>query len=945
MEDALAVLKWWLLLQAMGLVALPLVFRLLRWLPDRGYSVAKPAGLLLGTYLLWLLGSLGWLRNTEGGIVLAFGSVAAASAWVYARWDDGVKLRDWLRAHRGWIVAYEAVFLIALVFWSIFRAHNPDLSTTEKPMEFAFMNAIARSTTFPPPDPWLSGFSISYYHFGYVMMSTLMKASGVNPGVAFSLTNAMWFALTAAGAFGIAANLVAASKRATTSAIVATGLLGALFVPLLANFQGPLEVAHTNAIGSPEFWRWLDIREINTPPTPLVAGETRWPFCENCAHPRGNWWFWRASRVVHDYPIGSDRGNPNDYEELIDEFPFFSFLLGDNHPHVLALPYALMSIALAFNLFRLGNGSTTGTGGTQAITGRAAWRGWFWDAAPMAVAYPVFLGALSFLNTWDFPIHVFIAALAWSIGRWIHARSAQVAGRDETLAAAAADDPLPLAASLSSGEGNLNLVSGVGRGRLNAAALGQSLWWDALVALAACGVLGAIAYLPFYIGFRSQAAGLLPNLFWPTRLPQFFVMFGPFVLIGGALLATLLVRVIRQRVVSVGRAASVVIGGGAAIVVATALLAAIATWAVLRLSGSAAAKADEWVGVLEEQGISVGQAIAERLGEFGVPLAMGIALAGVVFILRTIPAVRTPGLPVSAAERRRAAGRSREALPDMPPANPIGGFRTASTPTQSAGLSQSSEDGLPFALMLFGVGALLTFAVEFVYLLDFFTTRMNTVFKFYYQAWALWGVASAFAVYYLWASTGRVRNTVGRVAFAGLVAVGVAGGLVYTILGLTGGTLGRPGAPTLDARAWTIQYAPDEVAAIAWLDQNVGEQATILEAEGQSYHDSTSRVSAWTGLPGVLGWVGHEGQWRGRYDDISPRTPDIDLIYSTTDPATALSLLRKYGVDYVYVGPNEQAKYPPAGLAKFDVIADRVFQQGASAIYRVRGSGATLSAR
>src|SRR3990172_9240124 len=208
MSDVVAVLIWWLLLQAMGWVALPLVFRLLRWLPDRGYSIAKPAGLLLGNYLLWLLGTLGWLRNTEGGIRVSFGMVALVAVWVYRRWDDGPKLFDWIRSHIGWVVAYEMVFLIAFAAWAVFRAHNPDLSTTEKPMEFAFMNAIGRSQTFPPHDPWLSGFGISYYYFGYVMMSSMMKLSSVNSGVAFSLSNALWFALTAAGAFALAANLL-----------------------------------------------------------------------------------------------------------------------------------------------------------------------------------------------------------------------------------------------------------------------------------------------------------------------------------------------------------------------------------------------------------------------------------------------------------------------------------------------------------------------------------------------------------------------------------------------------------------------------------------------------------------------------------------------------------------------------------------------------------------
>ncbi len=864
MTDVVAVLIWWLILQAMGWAALPLLFRLLRWLPDRGYSVAKPAGLLLGNYVLWLLGVLGWLRNTEGGLLVSFGLIALLGAWVYRRWDDGLGLRDWLRDHRWLVAAYELVFLIAFAAWAVFRAHNPDLSTTEKPMEFAFMNAIARSQTFPPHDPWLSGFGISYYYFGYVMMSSMMKLSSVNSGVAFSLSNALWFALTAAGAFGVAANLVAASKRASRAAVVGAGLLAALFVAVLGNFQGPLEVAHANSMGTPEFWRWLDIQEINTPPRLAAAGEARWPFCDNCTHPRGSWWFWRASRVVHDYPLGVS--DPAEHQEVIDEFPFFSFLLGDMHPHVLALPYALMSLALAFNLFRMGSGlgefQTPNSKlqipnwGTQGAGKKSAWRLWFWDAAPIAAMYPIFLGALSFLNTWDFPIHVFLAALAWGLGRWLASR------------------------------------------RMGAAR-GWSVWGDAVIALIVCGLIGALAYLPFYIGFRSQAAGPAPNIYNPTRLVQFFVMFGPFLLIGGALLVTLIARAVRDRLLTPGRALLGFLLGGMVVLLAASVLTAAATGLFLLVSAGVRDKAEELIAGFEAQGINIAEAVAEKLVHFGVPLLLGVAMSAIVIIWRA-----------RAGDDRRAPG---------------------------------DEPALPFALLLFGVGALLAFAVEYVFLLDQFGTRMNTVFKLYYQAWALWGVASAYAVYYLWGSGERLASTAGRVAFASVVTVSIMGGIVYPILAIQSGTVGQPDQPTLDARAPTAQFAPDEVAAIDWLNASVAGAPVVLESEGASYRSETSRVSGWTGLPGVLGWVGHEGQWRGTYADISPRQPDIDRIYQSTDPVSTLELLRKYNVEYVYVGPNELAKYPPEGLAKFSAIADVVFQQGQATIYRVPQSAGLTS--
>jgi uncharacterized membrane protein len=39
----------------------------------------------------------------------------------------------------------------------------------------------------------------------------------------------------------------------------------------------------------------------------------------------------------------------------IDEFPAFSFVLGDLHPHVLALPFGLAVLALAYELMLAGH--------------------------------------------------------------------------------------------------------------------------------------------------------------------------------------------------------------------------------------------------------------------------------------------------------------------------------------------------------------------------------------------------------------------------------------------------------------------------------------------------------------------------------------------------------------------------------------------------------------
>jgi uncharacterized membrane protein len=111
----------------------------------------------------------------------------------------------------------------------------------------------------------------------------------------------------------------------------------------------------------------------------------------------------------------------------------------------------------------------------------------------------------------------------------------------------------------------------------------------------------------------------------------------------------------------------------------------------------------------------------------------------------------------------------------------------------------------------------------------------------------------------------------------------------------------------------------------------------LLEAtdDGSEIRPARSRISSWTGLPTVLGWYEHETQWRGTDVEQRRRLPDITTIYSTTDEATARSLLQRYQVAYILVGDRERKQYPVEGLAKFDRMFPIAFQQGTLTLYRV----------
>ncbi len=476
----LAVLTWYLLITLIGFISLPLTFRLFPFLADRGYSLARPLGLLIGGYLFWLLGSFDVLQNDAGGVVTAFLILAGVNlALLHGR---GEEFKAFFRQQQRMVVTAEILFGLAFAAWAFVRAANPEITYTEKPMELAFINSILRSPGLPPNDPWLSGYAISYYYFGYIIVSTLIRLTGVSASVGFNLAVTAWFALTALGAYGVLFNLLMArrpgdaDREKAASSAASWALLAPLFILIVSNLSGFLDVLHARGIfwsRQPDgsltsgFWTWLGIKEFDVPPPQ--------PFGWMPA--RGGWIWWRGSRVLQDYNLlgGS--------EEVIDEFPFFSYLLADLHPHVLAMPFVLLAIGLAMNFYL--KASQTGFSRLELPAFLKSLE--FWSAA-------LILGGLAFLNTWDFPFYVALFCATYVLVRY--------------------------------------RLEGWQTQRV----------WDFLWLGFLLGISGILLYLPFYVGFASQAGGLLPSLIYFTPGANFWVMFAPFLVPIMTWLMTLVVR-------------------------------------------------------------------------------------------------------------------------------------------------------------------------------------------------------------------------------------------------------------------------------------------------------------------------------------------------------------------------------------------------------------------
>ena len=368
---------WWATVGLLGLIALPFTFSLFKNLPDRGYAFGKALSILLVSYLLWIAASLHILPNTRWAIVLVVALLAWAALIMAIRRRR--ELVTYLRENRNVIIAVEALFLLAFVLWTVVRAYNPDILSTEKPMDFAFVNGIMRSEYFPPLDPWLSGEHLNNYYFGHVMMATLTTLTGIGSEVTFNLSVALVFALAAIGAFGLVYNLVRMS-RGSGRAAMGFGLTAAAFLVVLGNLEGVVEILYAHGLGGEGFWGWIGIEGMNAPYHSGQWYPTEW------------WWWWRATRMVQ-VVVG---GVQLDY--TIAEFPSFSFVLGDLHGHVLSLPVVLLGLGVSLNVLA-----------TKVSVGLSWLRR---NILPFALML-ICIGALGPVHSWDLPIYVsvFLAAM------------------------------------------------------------------------------------------------------------------------------------------------------------------------------------------------------------------------------------------------------------------------------------------------------------------------------------------------------------------------------------------------------------------------------------------------------------------------------------------------------------------------------------------------------
>jgi uncharacterized membrane protein/4-amino-4-deoxy-L-arabinose transferase-like glycosyltransferase len=412
------VLAWILALEGIGLAAFPIAALVFDQLPDRGWLLSKSVGLLLIGYLAWVTASLRWMSFGTTSLVAALVVLAACSSTVI--WVRRAEFARFWRARRRLLVAGEGLFLTCFVAFLIVRAGNPDLWHPffggEKPMDFAYLNAVIRTAHFPPYDPWFAGGYINYYYFGFVLAGALARLSGVVPRVAYNLAVPTFAAMAAAAAFSVAYALAdaidAGPVRRWWTKPFALATLAVVFVMGLGNLGEVSVIAQALAAGS---WRQIPV----------------WS------------WYWNATRII---PHAANEAPP------ITEFPFFTTLYGDLHAHLLALPYTMLVLALAAGI-------------VMRPLRRSVER---WREGLVLGALGLTIGALYATNAWDSPTYLLIVACAFGLRAWMdlagsgRVRDAALSAGWRLLAVAAAGRLLfaPFFAHFSEPAGGLELWTG-----------------------------------------------------------------------------------------------------------------------------------------------------------------------------------------------------------------------------------------------------------------------------------------------------------------------------------------------------------------------------------------------------------------------------------------------------------------------------------------------------
>ncbi len=361
-------LTWYLTTTLIALALAPLVMLLFASVTDRGASIVRPLSALLFIWPVWFLASLG-----DGLVPFDRRTLWVALAlFALVSWAIGLRAGMLKRASLLHLAAAEAAYLALFCAYVWLHGFAPSVTgplsvDQEKPSDLMMLASTMRADSMPPLDAWLSGETINYYYLGYVIWAAPANMIDTNPAVAFNLALASTFAMTVVATIGTVANILSRFTRATAARV--GGVIAGVMVVLIGNPWAAVKVIE-DASGQWSLWAFDGI-------------------------------FWNASRVIMDSP------DPN-ASHPISEFPAFSFLLADLHPHLIAIPFTILALAFAWLFASL----------PRDDHGPTRW-------LRLAVA-GISVVALYAINSWDFPTWFVVIAGAILVSPAFHTLGSRI---------------------------------------------------------------------------------------------------------------------------------------------------------------------------------------------------------------------------------------------------------------------------------------------------------------------------------------------------------------------------------------------------------------------------------------------------------------------------------------------------------------------------------------
>jgi len=404
----LGLVIWYLFIFILGLAIYPLIRLAMPGLADKGYPLSRALGLVLLGYFAWMAGSVGipYTRTTIGivfGLIVLTGAVLA-----YVQRDE---LREEWKTKLKYFLLAECIFLSFFIIDLVIRIGNPDLwhpaKGGERPMDFSYFNAVIKSTSFPPYDPWFAGGHINYYYYGFVLVATPVKLLGIAPSIAYNFILPTLFAIVGICAFSLGWNLLAKDREDDPSreafilhpSSLIAGLSASFLTILLGNL-GTIQLLYNKLqqLGALGAFSWDSTFTQRL--TWAMQGLTM--IFQGATLPIGPGdWYWDPSRVIP--PRGGNE---------ITEFPLFTFLYSDLHAHMIVMPLALLAISWALSV----------------VAGRARWKNQA-SAGLGIVVGGLVIGAAYPTNLSDSYTYLLIGMIALAYSIWRYAEVESVAKR------------------------------------------------------------------------------------------------------------------------------------------------------------------------------------------------------------------------------------------------------------------------------------------------------------------------------------------------------------------------------------------------------------------------------------------------------------------------------------------------------------------------------------